>query len=152
MREWYSSKKATSLVQALLAADTAKVKQIVPELSGYRRWADPMLREIAQGAPAEDTGRLHASLALLPVDPKQMPYLRQRLLAAQPDEFEGICLALQEHHSELVPWLWRQIHTEKKDPERRFRAALALAYYRPANPEWNPLADKVANKLVAECP
>jgi formylglycine-generating enzyme required for sulfatase activity/serine/threonine protein kinase len=152
VREWYSSQRAAALVRALQAADTAKVKQIVPELSAYRRWADPMLRQIANGDPTEDKGRLHASLALLPVDSDQMRYLRKRLVEARPDEFESICLALEEHHQELVPWLWDQINKEKKDPEQRFRAALALAYYSPANPDWNPLADEVANKLVAEYP
>ena len=50
--------------------------------------------------------QLHASLGLLPVDPGQAGYLRDRLLTAPPQEVLVIRDALQPHAAEVSPWLW----------------------------------------------
>jgi hypothetical protein len=78
--------QAAALVQQILKVDTAEVPKLLPELEGYRRWADDRLRtELAQADP-KSRERLHASLALLPVDADQADYLCGRLLEAEPRE------------------------------------------------------------------
>jgi serine/threonine protein kinase/formylglycine-generating enzyme required for sulfatase activity len=149
--EWMASQRATHLVLALITADMPGVPNIVDDLSSYRRWADPQLRKMIRGYPSESRERLHASLALLPVDSKQVEYLRNRLLSAEPADLQGICGALKNYRQDLVPWLLSLLKTEKV-PERRFRAALALAFYEPRNAIWATLSDEVANQLVAEYP
>src|SRR5262249_51515448 len=128
------------------------VPSIVAELSSYRRWADPLLVQMAKGSPLDSKERLHASLALLLVDPGQVDYLYQRLLAAKPEEFMIICAALGTKWSqELVPQLWALLEHEV-DPQRRFRAACALANYDPSHPRWAKLIDEVAQYLITESP
>jgi serine/threonine protein kinase len=75
---------AHGLVQALLKADTPQVPGIVKGLADYRRWADPELKRAVADPASDPRARLHASLALLPVDPGQVAFLGARLLDATP--------------------------------------------------------------------
>jgi serine/threonine protein kinase/formylglycine-generating enzyme required for sulfatase activity len=150
--EWSASLRAKDHVRALKAAPTAGVPRILEDLSSYRRWADPLLRKMAEESSQESKERLHACLGLLPVEPKRMPYLYDQMLVARADEFPVICEALgKKHAQELVPTLWALLETER-DPERRFRAALALATYDPHDPRWGQLSAEVAEKLMTENP
>src|SRR5947209_20596086 len=77
---------AAGLVQRLLDADTAQVPQVVGEMAEYRQWTDPLLREEMDKAADKSRQKLHTSLALLPVDGSQVPYLYDRLLDAEAHE------------------------------------------------------------------
>ena len=127
--------KADHLVESLATADIEGVEQIIDELDTCRRWADPKLRALVaeSSSPKE---RLHASLALLPVDPGQVAYLEQRLLEVGPDEALVIArrLAESDHHRDVVSRLRTLLETERR-PDRRFRAACALARLDPGN-DW----------------
>jgi formylglycine-generating enzyme required for sulfatase activity len=141
--------KANHLVRALASADVEVVDQIIDELATCRRWADPKLRAlVAESSPPKQ--RLHASLALLPVDPGQVAYLEQRLLEVGPDEAQVIVRRLEEtdHHRDLVSRLRALLKTERR-PERRFRAACALARLDPGN-DWKQWSEEVADGLVKE--
>src|SRR5207248_2060600 len=94
--------------------------------------------------------QLHASLALLPWDPGQQEYLYRRLLAARPEEFVVIRDQLQPHREGLTGPLWAEVENEAGDPERRFRAACALAAYAPDDPRWDRRAPWVMEKLIGE--
>jgi hypothetical protein len=65
--------EATSMVQNLLTAEPGRVPKLVSDLKGYRRWADPMLRDVL--ADPHAGGQLRAALALLPADPAQEEWL-----------------------------------------------------------------------------
>jgi formylglycine-generating enzyme required for sulfatase activity len=150
IREWTASQRAATLVRNLPSAHIVDLQKIVQELGAYRRWADPLLVQLAKGSPPDSKGRLHASLALLPVDPGQVDYLYKRMLEAMPEEFAVIREALGTTHSQdLVPRLWTLLEHEV-DPERRFRAACALAYYDASHPRWATLSDQVVQHLVKE--
>jgi hypothetical protein len=56
----------------------------------YRRWVDPALKQEYKKASEGSPQRLHASLALLPVDPGQVKYLFDRMLKASPTELPGV--------------------------------------------------------------
>ena len=60
------------LVQAVVNADTAQVPDIIGKMAEYRKWADPLLRQENEKAAVNSRQKLHASLALLPVDPGQV--------------------------------------------------------------------------------
>jgi formylglycine-generating enzyme required for sulfatase activity len=144
--------KASALVRQLASAETVNVPKIIEELSSCRPWADDQLREMVKRYPDGSKQRLHASLALLPVDPEQKNYLYDRLVKAKdPDELMVICEALveQKHYQEIVPRLWAE-----NEPDRRFRAACALATFDAKDPRWESknLSDEVANRLVQENP
>ena len=74
--------------------------------------ADPLLRQEYDKAAANSSQKLHASLALLPVDPAG-PYLFDRLLDAQPHEVPVIREALAAHKDELLDKLWAEAEEEK---------------------------------------
>jgi formylglycine-generating enzyme required for sulfatase activity len=146
--------RAVELVRALDSVDTAGVGKIAEDLSSCRYWADPRLTKMIEEGDARQ--RLHASLALLPVDPDRVNYLYDRMLDAdrQPDEFWVLCQALREHRQELAERLTRFL-LEESNPDQRLRAACALAFYDPRNPLWTGdtrLCDDVANKLLREPP
>ncbi len=145
---------AAELVQPLLDANTAQVPAIIGELAEYRKWADPLLREQYDKAATNSRQRLHASLALLPVDTGQVEYLYNNwLLTAEPDEVPVICDALAPHKDSLIEKLWAAVETPAKGKQsQRLRAAAALAMYDAENPRWVKAGVLVDNDLVLENP
>jgi formylglycine-generating enzyme required for sulfatase activity len=144
---------AAGLVQSLLTADTAQAPAIIGEISEYRKWADPPLREEYDQAAANSRQQLHASLALLPVDASQVDYLYLRLLDAAPGEVPVIRDALAPHKEELVEKLWAVVERPGKDKaQQRLRAAAALAKYDPESEKWAKCSPLVVRDLVRENP
>ena len=119
----------------------------------YRKWADPLLREENDKA-VTSRQKLHASLALLPVDPGQVDYLNGRLLDAEPREVPVIRDALAPHQDTLQDKLWMVVETPDKrarqqgKESQRLRAAAALAKYDPVSERWAKVQEAVANDLV----
>jgi len=153
--EVHGKLQAHALLDSLLHAETAQVPSIVKNMAGYRRWLDPLLQDAyAQAKASKDTHKqLHVSLALLPVDPAQAPYLYDRLLDAEAQEVAVLCAALDEHRRPLTQRLWQvALHPEKGREARRLRAAFALAKYAADDPRWADLSGPVVRQLVAENP
>jgi eukaryotic-like serine/threonine-protein kinase len=156
--------KAQSLRDRLLSATTAEVRPVIDAMPPYRRWLDPLLRDSISQAQAENNKdhELHASLALLPVDPGQVEYLYRRLLVAEPQELPVICHALEPHKAELLERLWALVaampratgsDANSATASERLRAAAALAAFDAANERWTQSSGPwVANNLVRENP
>jgi serine/threonine protein kinase/formylglycine-generating enzyme required for sulfatase activity len=145
-----NARHAAGLVQRLLDAETPQVPGIVAEMEGYRRWTDPLLRDEYQKAKPNSRPQLHASLALLPVDPGQVEYLYQRLLDAGPHEVAVLRDALAPHKEQLVDKLWGVVKRPAKGKEsQRLPAAAALARYDPKGEKWAKAQGCVADDLVA---
>jgi formylglycine-generating enzyme required for sulfatase activity len=123
-------------------------------MAPYRRWLDPLLQEAHAQAEQENDPRkrLHASLALLPVDSGQVEYLFGRLLQAQPQEVIVIRGALSDHKQDLTERLWTLLGNPKNDQDQRFRAACALAALAPDDPRWEQAAGDVATTLIIQKP
>jgi serine/threonine protein kinase/formylglycine-generating enzyme required for sulfatase activity len=142
---------AAGLVQSLLNADTAQVKEIIGALSEYRQWADPLLKEENNNAGLHSRQKLHTSLALLPVDASQVKYLTDRLLDAEAGEISVIRDALLPHKDQLAGNLWTVVESPDKDRQaQRLRAAAALAKYDPESANWGKFSPLVVNDLVQE--
>jgi serine/threonine protein kinase/formylglycine-generating enzyme required for sulfatase activity len=140
---------AAALVQALLNADIAKVPGIIAELEGYRRWADPLLKEENEKRAPASRAQLVTSLALLPVDAGQVDYLCGRLLDAAPPEVGVLRDELAPHQEALKDRLWAAVEAPARGPEsQRLRAAAALATYDAASVRWAGVQEGVANDLV----
>ena len=128
--------EAHNLRGRLLGVKTAEVPDVIKAMAPYRRWAEPLLRQAytqarEQGDPSK---QLHASLALLPMDPNQVRYLNERLLQGDPDEVVVIREALAEYKHGLVEDWWALLKNPAKNQEQRFRAAAALVGHDPDNP------------------
>jgi formylglycine-generating enzyme required for sulfatase activity len=144
--------RAHALLERLLDASTNEVPTIVEDITGYRRWFDPLLFD-AQAQAVQDKDRrklLHTSLALLAVDTSQVEYLYTRLLDAEPGDVPVIRDALEGHKEQLVDKLWAVVEASEKDKEsQRLRAATALAKYDPQSEKWTKAQEAVVNDLVA---
>jgi serine/threonine protein kinase len=144
---------AAGLVQSPINAETPQAPAIIGEMAEYRQWVDPLLREENTKAAANSRQKLHASLALLPVDPGQVEYLVGRLLDAQPHEVPVIRDALAPHKDAQLDKLWAVVLTPEKGKEsQRLRAAVALAKYDPESDKWAKPSGPVVEQLVGENP
>ena len=143
---------ASRLLQRLLSADTGQLPALIEDIGGYRRWIDPDLRRIVEEPTGNAKLKLHASLALLPFDPTQLPYLETRLREASPGEISILCRILQSHRSTLTQKLWEGLERASPGDPTLLPAAAALAVYDPDNPRWTELASKVTQTLVTVSP
>lgn len=143
---------ATGLVGRVFDADITQVPGIIKEMEAYRAWTNPLLKDAKVKSAADPRQQLHASLALLPVDPSQLRYLYGRLLQAEPQELLVIRVALSDHGDALSGPLWTLLEKPTHDPAQRLRAACALAHYDAVNPRWDKAAPDVAAILVRHDP
>jgi serine/threonine protein kinase/formylglycine-generating enzyme required for sulfatase activity len=153
--EWVGSLQAGALVRNLEDAETANVPKLVKEIGPYRRWADPLLARMADDEEAKPKARLHANLALVPVDAGRVGYLYERLLEAEPQQLQAIIkvLAFSGHSKDLIGRLWLVAQQpEKGHGGRQLRAACALAAYDPDSERWDEASGPVAKQLVSERP
>ncbi|HEX3314022.1 MAG TPA: SUMF1/EgtB/PvdO family nonheme iron enzyme, partial [Gemmataceae bacterium] len=140
---------AAALVQQLDTADIAHVPTVVADLADYRRWADPLLQQSFDKAAPGSHEKLHASLALLPVDPNQANFLCDRLLDADPHEVAVLIDALAPFKGTLTEKLWQAATvTERGKESRRLRAASALAAFDPQGDRWPTIQSAVVDDLV----
>jgi len=153
--ETQSATRAAALVQRVLDADTPQVPDIVGAMREYRQWVDSLLRSELENRSDDPALRrvpprqkLHASLALLPVDASQVDYLFNRLLNATPSEFPVLRDSLKIHRSTLTPKLWTVLESAKTGDASLLPSASALASYDPDDPRWEAVGGKVAQALV----
>ena len=148
--EAYGSFQARALVDSLKTASTAEVPDIVENLSDYYRWARRPLSDLLSSTKEQSSPHLHASLALLPVDPGQVEYLYNRMLKASPTDLPVIRDALQGYRGKLVERLWGVLKNPQADSDQRFSAACALASYDPAgsNSKWDAVSRFVTDRLL----
>ena len=139
---------SNSLVQLLRKAETPRVPEIVSEIQVYRRWAEPQLRRILIDAPDDSQEKMHASLALLPIDGGQVNYLYRCLHGADPNKMGVLRDSLAPYKESLTDWLWRDLSEARPGNDRILPLASALAGYDPANPSWTDVSDKVARTMV----
>ncbi len=145
--------KAQMFRDKLLASPLTDVPEIITELTPYRTWVNPLLRQAY--AEAKEAGnsqkQLHAALALLQVDDTQLPYLKDRLLSADARDISVIRQSLASHKQTLVAECWRVLEKPtQEDQGKALQAASALALLDPENPLWANIRTDVANRLVAE--
>lgn len=146
--EGFGTLRAKELVEKLEVAPTEKLTPIIRELAGYRPWANPRLQSLVQRNDDSSREKLHGSLALLEVDPSQLPFLEKRLHAAKPTELIVIRDFLRPHRATLVPKLWLDLASAGPDDSTLLPTAAALADYDPASPRWDQSGGEVVQALV----
>ncbi len=139
---------AAGLVDQVVKANIAQVPNIVRSMGGYRRWVDPALLQVVGRSPERSSERLHAGLALLPVDNGQVESLFGCLQDATADELPVLRDALTPHQTSLTPRLWSILDSAKPGDPSLLPAASSLALYTPQSPRWNEVAAGVAQGLV----
>jgi len=145
--------RAEGLVETLLSAEIEQVPGIVRQLTEYRQWADPKLKEVCESEEESSKEHLHTSLALLPVDPSQVDYLKGRLVTATPDEVPILRDALLDHKDRWIDTFWRDLEIpSKKEKAWTLQLASALATYDPDSERWEGVAGPVTDALVSVNP
>ncbi|HEV3021494.1 MAG TPA: serine/threonine-protein kinase, partial [Pirellulales bacterium] len=144
------------LIDSLQHADVDGVKPVLQQLDSYRRWATPSLVAMAGAEPKsvdERRAQLHARLALVARDERQVPPLVEELLAGHVSYVGVIRDELAPYQQQFQSDLWRLLHDATNAPSRRFRAGLALASYATNSPQWTAAdCTLLAEQLVAANP
>lgn len=148
--ETYGIVRGSGLLASLTTASIEDVPGIVEELIRYRRWTNTELRALANETNTDADTRLHASLALLRTDASQLPYLKDRLLDAEPEQVDTIRLLLATHKDEIVDDLWHVV--EEGKPNQLLQAASALAFYDADNDAKWLVVRKWLSILTTICP
>jgi formylglycine-generating enzyme required for sulfatase activity/cellulose biosynthesis protein BcsQ len=124
------------LVASLVSAEPSQVPDVVKQLDANPEVAAPLLARLISGkaeTPEEKRAQLHARLAMVPRDPSQVDPLVEELLAGKVTYVLPIRELLRPAEAQVAEPFRALLCDEKADPERRFRAALALADYVPAS-------------------
>ncbi len=139
---------ASTLVANLRSAPTDRVPALLGEIANHRRWADPQLKKIMAESEPQAKDKLHASLALLPVDPTQVEYLASRVQTATPDQVVVLRDALKPHRSEVVESLWSRFETLGPKNRSALPLAAVLAGLDPGSERWEKVDRNVADAMV----
>ena len=129
--EHQKATQAVALVQLVLDVDTPRVPDIVIAMRDCRHWVDAALRNELEKRSDDSRQKLHASLALLPVDGSQVDYLFGRLKKATPGELLVLCDALKTHRSTLTPKLWTVLESVKPGDSSLLPCARRTGELRP---------------------
>ena len=137
LREWRSNKdkRVTDVVNRIIMSEIQDVPTLVEQLGVHRLWADRKLRRILDSTRADSKEHLHASLALLPVDERQVEYLYQRLITSKNSELPVLRAALNPYRDRLIARLW-DVLEQSEEKGSHLQAASALALYDPHDPRW----------------
>ena len=119
--------RAAGFVRSLATAETADVPQLVHDISPLRRWIDPQLHQ--KYSNGSDKERLHAAMALLPVDDSPLSYLVEQLVIADADSVDPIRETIDSYgdRDAATRALWKTLEEPNGLPARRFRTAIGLA-------------------------
>jgi formylglycine-generating enzyme required for sulfatase activity len=118
------SARVDALLKAAPKSLTVLVKQLQPE---YDEIAPELSRRIEK-SDVTDHDRLRLSLALLPGDPRQVDYLRKRILSIELAELLAVREALSPYQRQLQAGLWNVLEGTAEAAESRFASALVLAH------------------------
>ncbi len=145
--------RALAQVDSLRRAEIGQVPYIIDGLKPV--WPDvgPRVIELMGDKNLTENERLRLSLALVWKDAKLVEYLFGRLLEATPTDFLVVREGLVPYAGRLTRELWRIALDQGADPNRRFRAACALARLDSGSQgQWSAIAKPVVSLLVAENP
>ena len=146
---------AHTQIELLLHAEPDVVPTIVENLTPYRNWIDPSLREMLENDNLTEHERSRIHLALLPVAPGYADHLSDRLLES--DASETSITELLIIRDALIPFggrlnddFWLMLEDLEAEPDRRFRAAVVLAEFDPDGSveRWQSSAYFLVHELV----
>lgn len=153
LHEYNGRVKTDALVNQLATAKVEDAPAILLKLKAYDSWSLPRLQSLRSSSAANSQAGMFAAVALLPTNPEEAVFLRQRLLTCRPQEQPLLLEALTPQKAAVVVELWTVLENEAADPEMRFRAALALARFDPPTPEnsqrWTDVEPLITRRFVA---
>ena len=143
--------RATGYVRALATAETQDVPRLIRDARVARWWSDPQLQSLT--SLRNDKERLHAAMALLPVDAERLDYLLDQLLSAEPADIDPIRTVVFTYGNQEAAQsrLWSVLGDDEQPRPRRLRAAAGLTTHGvDSQKRWTPIATELFNALVDE--
>ncbi len=144
--------RAADLVASLQKAEIREVPTVVASLEEVRQWVNPKLKGRIEKAEEGSPEKLRLSLALLPVDSRQIEYLLEQLQVCFTDQFPVIRSALLPYKNLITADLWSLVQAMETSPRQRFQAAAALAAYTPNDKRWTEVSTFVTQYLTSSVP
>jgi eukaryotic-like serine/threonine-protein kinase len=147
MATWVLNSRQSEAMADVLIRDVHRVPladlpKKIEQMSGYRGWVAPKLRNLLPGEPRNTEARTRVLVALLPFEPESANELAERLMRCDPDEHRVIREALRGRWVENAPG-WHRTMTLDSDAGRRVRAGAALLALdgstTPAGDAWSEL-------------
>lgn len=121
------TQRAKAQVESLLKAAPESLTSLLDQLQPQYDDIIPVASTMMRQPDLSDRDRLRLSLALLPGDPNQLGYLRDRMLAIELPELLALREAVAPYHAQLSGDLWRVLNNVDAKPAERFSAAIVLA-------------------------
>ena len=141
--------RAAGYLRSLAIAETNDVPKLIRDVVPLRRWVDPQLRTVY--ADGNDKERLHAAMALLPIEADTLDYLLNYLLVADADSVEPIRKVILDYGDREIArrTLWNVLEDSKQPPSCRLRAAAGLANDPfESGGRWSPVANDLFGALI----
>ena len=147
------SQRAAAQIEGLLKAAPESLTTVLDHLRTSQAEIEPRLREMLQQSNIPDSDHLRASLALLPSDPEQVDYLRDRILSINLAELLAVRSALTPHRNQLIDRMWSVLENSEEAASKRFSAGLVLAGYDPGDSQkslkrWEAHAAFLSQRLL----
>ena len=146
------TQRAAAQVEALLKAAPESLTPVLNNMKPQFDDIAPELHRLMTQPDLSDRDRLRLSLALLPGDPLQVIYLRDRMLSIELAELLAVREALTPYRAQLSEGLWNVLNSSTAESEARFSAALFLAHGEtdesPRAEKWQAHAPFLAARLL----
>lgn len=151
------AEKANTVVDSLVQCESEAVPVIIPRLKPLRRWADPILRGLAQlpigesSTPDDRRRTFRSQLGLLESQSEFVVPVVKRIPSCSIAEVLSTRQVLEAQRPLAVSAVWEAIDSEP-DKSRCIPYACALATLDPENARWKTLADELAMTLCSQTP
>jgi len=149
-REQRDRDHADMLVAWVRDPHRSLLPELAEEVSRYRRWAEPTLRDILDDPSSTPSERLHARLLLLDIEPGQLGPLEVALRTAQPNEMDELCEMLRPRADRVRSGLWVQAEDPRTPSDALLRIACVLARIDATSPRWDRIAFAVSRSLISQ--
>ncbi len=140
--------RAKELVDRVLVAEFRELPGLIDSLTSYGTLVEPTLK--SHLSSTNPNVRFRAALCLASGDLGLSDYLYEKLLDAEPDQFNVILEIIKRHDRQLVPRLWGELSAAECSGPRQIRSACALAALDAASVDWSRHAISVVRALFGE--
>lgn len=139
-------------VEGLITADIEEVPALLDDLKGMAGSVVAELTNAFQSPETSPSGRVYASLALLPTDASQQTFLTQRVVVSEPQEVRLIGQRFLEEKLTAADELWETVDSSATVPKEKLRLLGLLAQTDPSSTRWTGIAPFLVQQIVSEPP
>lgn len=152
IRTQHEQALASEKVETLITADIEEVPNLLDELKGMPGSVVSKLDAVFQSPETSSSGRMYASLALLPTDSSQQTFLTGRVIESEPQEVRLIGQRFLKEKLTPSNELWTSVDSSTSVPEHKLRLLGLLSQTDPGNSRWSEIAPFLVQQIVSKPP